>query len=424
METQLSALETLKNIVGDAIKPIEVTVGGIGQKVEELGQKVETISTELEVIKQMPARELPIAQVGISDRSKSFFGYDLTKQCREVRGRGGEIIKLNWPDEKREKIAKYLLLSFLSVNRPHSPAHPEAVRMFYEDFGAVVKADVGDTGNVLPIPDIVEAEILHYAREKSTLLKYARIWPMTSDKKSIPREQTEASVSWGNTTPESDLDLDAELELDTQELSAYKSVRNDTLEDTVSDVAGWLLDALSTAIGQELDNQAFNGTGDPCSGLLTAACGKSVVLASGSTAFSNITATQLSSMIAKISGLRKVGARFFLHGEVLHYIRDLKDDNSRPIFVTTIGDTVSSNIWGYPYDEVPKMVSTSAANTAFIIFGNLANFAVGRRLANMTLDVDPYGLWTTNRTRFKVRNRWALAIALKDAFCRVLTAAS
>ena len=70
------------------------------------------------------------------------------------------------------------------------------------------------------------------------------------------------------------------------------------------------------------------------------------------------------------------------------------------------------------------MTCTSAANTAFIVFGDLRYFAVGRRLDTAALAVDPYGLFTTNRTRFKLYQRWGLKIALANGFSRLLTAAS
>jgi HK97 family phage major capsid protein len=146
-------------------------------------------------------------------------------------------------------------------------------------------------------------------------------------------------------------------------------------------------------------------------------------MSSGNTNFSAITADDLSLMIAKLDGLKKQGARFWMHGQILHYIRNLKDSNDRPIFIETVGAPMSGTIWGYPYSEVIKMPSTSGANTAFVAFGNLRYFSVGRRLDTTTLQVDPYGLWTTNRTRFKLYQRWGMKIGLANGFVRLLTSA-
>ena len=51
-------------------------------------------------------------------------------------------------------------------------------------------------------------------------------------------------------------------------------------------------------------------------------------------------------------------------------------------------------------------------------------FALGRRLQSMTLDLDPYGLFTNYQTRFRIVNRWGMSIGLPGGFCRIVTAAS
>jgi HK97 family phage major capsid protein len=77
---------------------------------------------------------------------------------------------------------------------------------------------------------------------------------------------------------------------------------------------------------------------------------------------------------------------------------------------------------GFPYTEVIKCPSTTAANTAFMAFGNLRFLAVGRRLDTATLSVDPYGLFLTNRTRYKLYQRWGMKISLRNGLVRMLTA--
>ncbi len=320
-------------------------------------------------------------------------------------------------EEKRIEMAKYFALFLRSTILQERKAQD----LFYKHYSwqAQGKTPVGDSGNTFPLPDIVEAEILAFAREASVILQYARIWPMTSDKQSFPSETSAVSVAWGNTTAESEPGI-TEVELDANELSAYSVVKNATLMDSRSDIVSWLTEAMAEAAGQELDNQGFNGTGTPFYGILgSSGAGYSVVLAG--TAFQDLTFTDLSLMISKLDGLKKQGARFWMNGANLHYVRTLKDDQNRPIFVNTVGDAVSGTILGYPYTEVMKCPSTTASNTAFIAFGNLKYYALGRRLDASTLSVDPYGLWTTNRTRYKLYQRWGGKIGLRNGFVRMLT---
>ena len=333
--------------------------------------------------------------------------------------------KYQLTEEKRQKMAKWytLLLQAGLSKRPDA-----AMAQLEKEFpGSISKTAIGDTGNTFPIPDIVEEEIINFMREKSVVLQNGRIWPMTSEIHSFPVESTAVSVAWGNETQESEPVI-TEVELTAKELSAYSVIKNSHLQDARSDIVSWLNDCLVEAAALELDNVAFNGDGTStyasCSGLMTAACGLSVVMADGYTNFSSMTGVDLSNMIAQLDGLRKEGAKFFMHGSILHYVRTLTDSNNKPIFMETYGSGVPNSIFGYPYQECIKMPETSAANTAFALFGNMKYFGVGRRLDSSTLTVDPYGLFTTNRTRFKLYQRWGLGILLSTAFVRLVTASS
>jgi HK97 family phage major capsid protein len=346
-------------------------------------------------------------------------GFDMAKQGKRLMDKSFHAHTID--DETRQEMAKYFCL-FVRAAVQHDP---EAYRKFQETYKGST-TDIGDSGNIFPIADIVDSETMAYARESSVILRDARIWDMTTDKQSFPAETASSSTYWGNTTVEAAPTI-AEVQLDADELSAYAAVKNTTLADARSDIVSWLTESFAEAIGQALDTAAFVGDGEGLyggvSGLLSAKCGKSVTM-SGSTAFSMISGTHLSNMIAQIDGIRKQGARFYMNGAILHFIRNLRDSQNHPIFIDTLGSQVSGTIWGYPYTEVITMPSSSAANTAFVVYGNMKHFAIGRRLQVSALQVDPYGLWTTNRMRFKVYNRLALKVAMPNAFCRLLTAAS
>jgi len=340
--------------------------------------------------------------------------YELAFQGKEL------MSKTVHPNHQIDEKTRVELAKFYALFLRHTLFQDwRAKDQFWKYFGPQIKTPIGDSGNAFPLPDIVDSEILAFAREVSVVLQYARIWPMSSDKQSFPSETAAASVAWGNTTGESEPGV-TEVELDANELSAYSVVKNATLMDARSDIVSWLTACLAEAAGQELDNQAFNGTGSPFFGILGATgAGFSVIL--GGSTFSDLTATDLSEMIGKLDGLRKQGARFWTHGQTLHLVRSLKDSQLRPIFVDTVGSPVSGTIWGYPYSEVIKMPSTTGANTAFLAFGNLRYLGIGRRLEVSTLSADPYGLWTTNRMRYKLYQRWGMKVGLPGGFVRALT---
>jgi len=407
----------------DPIQQLTDEIKDIAKQISDYKTEQEKVKEEMAAYKEAAKKGFPIPTPdpeATTDELKEILApYDLARQGKSLTDR---IAHPNYSisEEKREELAKYFLL-VMKAGYKLDPKARDKFRELYGDVDPEMKTAIGDTGNVFPIPDIVMEEILHFARESSVVLQYARVVPMVSEVHSWPIEGDAVSVAWGNTTEESEPGI-SEVELTAKELSAYSVVKNMTLADARSDIVSWLTEAMAEAAGLELDNQGFNGDGTKiCSGILTAKCGYSVILGSGSTAFSQISAAKLSEMIAKLDGLKKRGARFWMHGEILHYVRSLKDTNDRPIFIETVGAPVSGTIWGYPYTEVVKMPSTSAANTAFMAFGNLRYLMVGRRLSTGALSIDPYGLWTTNRTRFKLYQRWGMKLALPKGMVRLLT---
>jgi HK97 family phage major capsid protein len=179
------------------------------------------------------------------------------------------------------------------------------------------------------------------------------------------------------------------------------------------------------AMAKEYDSQALTGTmsgTSPCSGILTAACGYSVVMGSGLTAFSSVTATHLSEMISKLKASVLPGAVFVMNPKVFHFVRTLKTSDGTPIY-SPIGGAQSGTIWGHRVVQCDSAPSTSAANTAFIAFGNFSFFLLGDRLTT-ALALDPYGKFEKYQTRVRWVRRLAPKIGRADAFVRLLTAAS
>lgn len=408
----------------DFVKELTELIQGMATNLNTVKEKQETMEAQIASYQEAAKRGFVLPGGDLKNSSqedmKEFLGgFDMAKQGKRLMDKSFHAHVID--EETRQEMAKYFCLFVRSAVQQD----PTAYQKFQETYKGTT-TDIGDTGNVFPIADIVDSEIMAYARETSVILRDARIWDMTTDKQSFPAETGASATYWGNTTVEAAPTI-SEVQLDADELSAYAAVKNSTLADARSDIVSWLTESFAEAIGQALDTAGFTGDGEGLyggvSGLLSAKCGKSVVM-SGSTAFSMISGTHLSDMIAQIDGIRKQGARFYMNGAILHFVRNLRDNNNAPIFLNNIGESVSGTIWGFPYTEVITMPSTSGANTAFVVYGNMKHFAVGRRLQVAALQVDPYGLWTTNRMRFKVYNRWALKVAMPNAFCRLLTSAT
>lgn len=260
--------------------------------------------------------------------------------------------------------------------------------------------------------------------EISGLEAFCRRIPMTSKTRQYPDLEAGTACAWKDEAEALDLSEPTlkSITLSAKKVGSYVIASNELLEDASVDVMDFLQTLFFEAMGKEIDDQILNGTGSPCSGILTAACGHSVVMENGLTNFSSMTGSHLSEMIAKLPAPVLQGSRFIMHKDVYHHVRTLQDKNNQFIY-SPIGGGQSGTIWGYPVSISDAAPSVSGANTAFVAFGNFNYFLLGDRLT-FSLATDPYTKFLENQTRIRWLRRLALQIGKSTAFCRLITAAS
>lgn len=404
---ELDTVKELQGVIDDLATKI-AGLNGLKEKQEEMEEKIRKYE-------EMQAKAFPIPgnQEVVDD---SYCGFSLAHQGKRLVNKFETPGGYHMDPAKKDEVAKILLL-FVKAGIQQDPFAAREYKSKY-----TMKTVIGDGGNVFPVPDILETEILAYAREKSVLLQDATVVEMTSIKQSWPIETGQSTVGWGNTTSESEPTID-EVELDAEELSAYAAVRNHQLADARSDIVSWLLINMATACGMAIDTAGFMGdvtNGDPFDGLYHEAH-HSVTMGAGER-FADVNDDYFSQMIAKLDGVLKAGSKFYMHGSVLHYVRQIKDGVGHPIFMPgNITQGQPATIYGYPLTEAVKSGSTDSASKPVALFGNPKSLFIGRRLDSTALIVDPYGLFTTNRTRFKIYQRWAIKVALHESFVKLVT---
>jgi HK97 family phage major capsid protein len=397
--------DILKEVKG-AIQPAIDKIADVEKSVKELGEKVKKIE-------DLPAMQAP----AIKTRSQIYKGYNLDYQLSNIRNNAKALgLKTLADDEKADDFSKFVI-DFLKVKRGDMSAQ-EGLKQFYAK--AQMQNNTDSEGGYL-VPQEYATDIIQLARNRSFALNECSVIPMSRDTLKIPKELTLVSVEWdveegaiGESEP-----TFAEIDLTNRRLNAYAKVTNELLQDSAIDIVGMLTEQFAYATGLELDNQVLNGTGAPCSGLLTANAGYSVICASGAS-MSTVTAGKFSEMISKIEEGYLQGSKFVINRLGLHYLRSLADSTGQPIFAMPQG-SVAGTIFQYPYIMSEKIANTDGASKAFVVFGNLKKFLIGQRLGTMSLDVDPYTLFLSYATQFRIVTRWALANGNTSAFVRLLT---
>ena len=401
----------LQGVINEIATKVE-GLNGMKEKQEEIAAKIAAFEES-----QKRGFQLP----GPSEETDGVFcGFSLAHQGKALINKYENPRGYHMTPEAKNEVAKVLLLFV----KGGLMADPFAVREYKDKYR--MKTPLGDSGNVFPVPEILETEILHYAYEKSLLLRDATVVDMISTNVKWPIETSLAAVAWGNTTGESEPAID-EVDLLCEELSAYSAVRNHQLADARSDIVGWLLINMATAVGMEIDRVGFTGTtqgqADPFMGICNETGVLTIPMGAGER-FVDLNDDYFSQAIAALVGLRKQGAQWYMSGAVQHFVRQIKDSVGSPIFMPeNIVAQMPGTIYGYPMNEAIKMNATDGANKVAAIFGNPKQFYIGRRLDSTALIVDPYGLFTTNRTRFKIYQRWAMKTALPAGFVKIVTGA-
>ena len=381
--------EELKGLLLEANQGILDAVKAQGEKVDETIAKMKEESAEMkakiEAIEKAPAQKVALEVPGKpGSKVEVYKGYDLSKQG----------VKLTLVDEDvKNEIAK------MFINLIQGKA-------------AMNETTASQGGNF--VPEEYADAVFAFARLTSVALQDADVISTSTDSFNIPYEDAGITVSWKDEAialAASDPTF-GNINLTPAKLGAYSTASNELLMDSKYDIVSRLTQQFGESIGQEIDNQTFNGTEFTA---LIGAAGINTV-DSGGSGPGSITFAMASAAVAALPSNKILGAKFYMHRTFLHYWRAKTDDNKMPIINVEDG---GFTLYGYPVRLVEAMPTDSTGSSCIAIFGNLNYYAVARRLGIMGLDVDPYGKFLEYQTRFRSVTRWDGAPKAGSAFVQL-----
>jgi HK97 family phage major capsid protein len=205
-----------------------------------------------------------------------------------------------------------------------------------------------------------------------------------------------------------------------KDLSGYIAVENNLLNDNAYDLSGEIAEQFAYAMAQEIDNQVLNGTGSPCSGVLTAKAGYSVTFGTaGSTNWSSVTGDTFSLAIAALASGDAARGTFVVGKKGSHYVRTLKDDNGNPIYQALSAPDLNK-LFGYNIVVANKINDATGGTGGFYgVFGDFSQFYLVNRVSGLELLVDPYSDSISGNTRFVFSTRKGLGLRRANAFVRI-----
>ena len=304
-------------------------------------------------------------------------------------------------------------------------------------FKAVIERDVTvakalsegtDSAGGYLVPEEFLAKVLDIAKDVGYIRKLGTVVTMKRDTLNIPVLSAKPSVSWvgeaGTINPAQPTFGQAALVA--KKAGIIVPITSELLEDSGVDLINLLAKIFAEAFAEGEDDQAFTGDGTVFTGVLSDTNVNTVTMTSGKTSFSDVTADDLINLVAAVPSRAAMNGRFVMHRTILAKIKTLKDGNGTYLF-----DPKDRTIWGYPVitSDVMPSLSETAADTPFIIFGDLSYIYLGDRKQMSVALADQATIGSDNlfeKDMIAVRaiERIAINVAMPNAFAVLKTAAS
>ena len=280
------------------------------------------------------------------------------------------------------------------------------------------------------VPEEFKMEVLRLSEIYGVLRKEARILPMTTDVVNLPAAGTTGqSAIWtseASQIKQTDPNF-RQVVLTVNKLAALPKVTNELLEDSSIDMISYLAELIGEAFAKEEDNQAFNGSGSPFTGMLQAT-GAPTSPHTGGTGWSALSYQDLVNATGDVYSPVLANAKFYFHRTIIAHIRGLITTSGAPIF----GGTANA-ILGYPLvpaEMAPAAANVTVASTSYAIFGDVRKAVMLGERGSMRVkltdvgQVDSDNLFEKDMSALRAIERVAMAVALPSAFTKITSAAS
>jgi len=259
--------------------------------------------------------------------------------------------------------------------------------------GKIVKVmQEGGSGSGLEfVPEEWVMNIEEKARLLSVALQDARRYPMAHEKLHIPVQGTSVTVTWANESAASTQSEpgSADVDLTALRVGLWGKFTKELLDDAVSDIVSYITRDVVEALGQEVDNQVFNGS--QFTGVLGAATNTVTFGASNTaTSYTDMVSRNFYDAIFALPNVRRAGAKFYLPRETMPYIQSLTTGTGGVPLMSLLGGAQTATIGGYPFAEVEAIDGTDSTATDYITFGSLQNYALGVRLLPSSIELNPF----------------------------------
>lgn len=362
------------------------------------------------------------------------FAADKEARAKEIDDLESKIIekihpptrKMQWAINGKEEGAKKLYLGqFLKA------ITPGRAQLVEDDVRTHIKTTLTEGTDATAgytVPEEYSNEIIKLETQESIIRKLARIFPMGSDTRNIPRQLTNVSVSWtgeGTAVSETNPTFDRLVQT-AKKVAALVKMTDELLMDNSVDLDKFIMQLVAEAMGREEDRVAFagnTGSGDPFMGILYATGVNAPAMAGSTLAYEDVV-----DLVMSLNAKYRVGATLVTSTNGLKAIMKLADSQNHPLWVPPTASTPAT-IYGYPYeisDEIPVNLGGGTDETA-ILFGNFKkHFFVSDRggyevkVSDSASDItNSQSAFLEDELWYRFKRRVSLDVALPLAFSKM-----
>lgn len=262
----------------------------------------------------------------------------------------------------------------------------------------------------------------------------AKIFDMTKNEVDIPIGAADPVVSWPGelVAPDGTKATVARPKLTAKKAVATVDLSLESIEDTDPSILEYVADRLFISFGREEDRIFFaakgsdGGGADPFDGCLYATGIDELVMSATNDAFENLTFEDLTFLQDEVTEHVIDAAEYVYSVSVQLLIRNLKDDNGRPLLMFDgAPNATPTRLSGFPVNLSPVMPkrSNSAASTPFLLFGDFSGMALGLR-HDYRLDSDTSPLFGEAGVQLRGMQRMGVKVIHGTKIGRLKTAAS
>lgn len=273
-------------------------------------------------------------------------------------------------------------------------------------------------GHLVPIE--TEAAIINLREERGVFRREAKIVPMASDTKIVPRRSSGLTAYFatdGGTLTDSEKKWD-DVPLIAKKLYAMVYYSSELSEDSVVSIGDDLTAEIAYAFADKEDECGFNGDGTSTYGgivgvLNAVAAGGTYTAASGNTAFATLDLADFEGIAGQLPQYAAMNAKWYIsrvgYYQSMARLADAGGGNTTETLASGPGEKM---FLGYPvvFTQVLNSTTTAQASTSILAFGDLAMAATLGNRRGISVMISEHARFTNDQLAIRGTQRFAINV--------------